>query len=406
MYPPDASTVLVRYGEIGVKSDSVQRRMEAILRENIEQLLRREGIDAEVKREFTRLYVETSPDRIERVTDVVTDCFGVVSASPSRRVDPTRSAITGALAESVDDHYGGDAAEDSRTFAVRARRAGDEDAHPFSSTDLEQEGGAAVWERAAELGRDPTVDLEDPDVTFFVECREDDAYVFLEKRDGPGGLPYGTQEPVVALLSGGIDSPVAAYEMMKRGCPVYPLYIDLGAFGGVDNRMRAVETVRALSSYVPDATLPLLVAPGGAGIERIAETTDTCRMLVARRFMFRIAEQVAANQDAVGLVTGESIGQKSSQTSANLRVTSAVTDLPIHRPLATMDKTEITARASEIGTLDDSTIETGCHRLAPPNPATRPPLSTVRETEPENIDELVTQATAGLEQIEPDDEGW
>jgi thiamine biosynthesis protein ThiI len=168
--------------------------------------------------------------------------------------------------------------------------------------------------------------------------------------------------------------------------------------------MRAVETVRALSSYVPDATLPLLVAPGGDGIEQIAEATETCRMLVVRRFMFRIAEQVATSHDAVGLVTGESIGQKSSQTSANLRVTSAVTDLPVHRPLASMDKTEITARASEIGTLTDSTIETGCHRLAPPNPATRPPLSTVRNAEPDGIDELVTRATAVLEQIDPNDE--
>jgi thiamine biosynthesis protein ThiI len=404
MHPPDASTVLVRYGEIGVKSDAVQRRMETALRENIDQMLERDGVDAAVDREHTRLYVETSTDHIERVTAVATDCVGVVSASPALRVEPTRSGIATALAESVDDHYGGEAADEIETFAVRARRAGDEDAHPFSSTDLEREGGSAVWERATELGRTPAVDLEDPDVTFFVECRDDDAYVFLEKRAGPGGLPYGTQEPVVVLISGGIDSPVAAYEVMKRGCPVYPLYVDLGAFGGVDSRMRAVETVRALSSYVPDGDLPLLIAAGGDGIEQIAETTDTCRMLVARRFMFRIAEQVAAERDAVGLVTGESIGQKSSQTGANLRVTSEVTDLPIHRPLATLDKTEITARATDIGTFTDSTIETGCHRLAPPNPATKPPLSTVRDAEPASVDELAAQAAASVEQVDPRDD--
>jgi len=400
MHPPDASTVLVRYGEIGVKSDAVQRRMETTLRENLEQMLAREGIDADVRREHTRLYVDTKADRIGRVTDIVTDCFGVVSASPSRRVDPTLSAITTALAESVDDHYGGADDDTAETFAVRARRAGDEETHPFSSTDLERKGGSAVWERAAELGRDPAVDLDDPDVTFFVECREEDAYVFLEKRAGPGGLPYGTQEPVVALISGGIDSPVAAYEVMKRGCPVYPLYVDLGSFGGVDNRMRAIETVRALSSYVPDGDLPLLVAPGGDAVERIAGTTETCRMLVTRRFMFRVATEVAAERGAVGLVTGESIGQKSSQTSANLRVTSEVTDLPIHRPPATMDKTEITDRATEIGTFADSTIQTGCHRLAPPNPATKPPLSTVRDAEPDDIADLAADAATGVELID------
>jgi len=398
MHPPDASTVLVRYGEIGVKSDAVQRRMESTLRENIEQMLTRASIDADVRREHTRLYVETSPSRIERVTDIVTDCFGVVSASPARRVEPAVPAITTALADCVENHYGRESAR--VTFAVRARRAGDEDAHPFSSTDLEREGGSAVWERAAELGREPTVDLDDPDVTFFVECREENAYVFVEKRAGPGGLPYGTQEPLVALLSGGIDSPVAAYEVMKRGCPVYPLYVDLGAFGGVDNRMRTIETVRALSSYVPDGDLPLLVAPGGNAVERIAETTETCRMLVARRFMFRVAARVAADRGAVGLVTGESIGQKSSQTSANLRVTSEVTDLPIHRPLATMDKTDITDRATEIGTFADSTIQTGCHRLAPPNPATKPPLSTVRDAEPDGIDDLAADAATCVELID------
>jgi thiamine biosynthesis protein ThiI len=123
-------------------------------------------------------------------------------------------------------------------------------------------------------------------------------------------------------------------------------------------------------------------------------------MLVARRFMFRVAQRVATERGAVGLVTGESIGQKSSQTSANLRVTSAVTDLPIHRPLATMDKTEITERATDIGTFTDSTIQTGCHRLAPPNPATKPPLSTVRDAEPDDIDALAADAAAGVELVD------
>jgi len=392
MHPPGADTVVVRYGEIGVKSQHVQRRMEDRLRENLTIVLDRDGFDATVTREFTRLYVETAPERIDSVTDVVTNSFGVVSASPAVRVEPTMAAITGALTAATERHY------DGGTFAVRARRAGED--HPFTSEDLEREGGSAIWEAAEADGVDPAVDLENPDLTFFVECRSGAAFVFFEKRTGPGGLPLGTQEPLVALVSGGIDSPVAAWEVMKRGCPVYPLYVDLGQYGGVDERLRAVETVETLAQYVPDGKLQLRIAAGGDGIERIAAEADSCRMLAVRRFMLRVAERVAESVGAAGIVTGESIGQKSSQTSANLRLTGAVTDLPVHRPLATTDKTTITDRARRIGTFDDSTIDTGCHRLAPENPATGPPLSTVRAAEPDNVEALAARAAEHLEVVD------
>lgn len=392
MLPPGAGTVLVRYGEVGLKSKHVQRRMEARLRDNIRTALDREGVDATVDREFTRLYVDATPGRIEEVTDVVTDTFGVVSASPAVRVEPTLATINARLAEFAREHYEGG------SFAVRARRAGED--HGFSSEDIEHQGGSAVWTAAMERGVDPAVDLDDPDLTFYVECRPEEAFVFLEKREGPGGFPLGTQEPAVALVSGGIDSPVAAWEMMTRGCPVYPLYVDLGEFGGVDNRMRVVETVGTLGQYVPDGTLRLRVAPAGEAIGRIVDGTDTCRMLVVRRFMLRVAEQVARLVGAAGIVTGESIGQVSSQTSANLRATDEVTSFPVHRPLATRDKTAITDRAKAIGSYEDSTIDAGCHRLAPENPATGPPLSTVREAEPDDVEALVADAVDGIELVD------
>jgi thiamine biosynthesis protein ThiI len=404
MHPPRADTVLVRYGEIGVKSDRVQRRMAERLRGNLQAAVVRADdengprtenepqngprteTEPRVDVEHTRLYVRTTPERVEAVTEAVTDTFGVVSASPTVRVEPTLDAIGDALAETAAARY------DGGTFAVRARRAGSDEAHPFSSADVEQEGGNAVWEQAQSAGITPEVDLDDPDMTFFVECRPTDGYVFLEKRSGPGGLPLGTQQPLLALVSGGIDSPVAAWEAMKRGCPVYPLYVDLGDYGGVDNRLRAEQAVETLRRYVPDGDLALRVAPGGEGIDRIVETVETCRMVVVRRFMFRIAERIAESLDAAGIVTGESIGQKSSQTSASLRVTSVVTELPVHRPLATRDKSEVSEQARAIGTYDDSTIRTGCHRLAPEQPATQPPLSTVRDVAPDDVDRLAAEA--------------
>lgn len=388
MHPPGADTVLVRHGEIGTKSEQVGRKMEGQLRDNIASILSDRGFDDRVERERTRLYVRTASDRIEAVTDAVTDAFGVVSASPAVRTEPTLDAICTCLSDAARAHY------DGGRFAVRARRAGETDVHPFSSNELEEEGGTAVWRAAETAGVDPAVDLDDPDLTFFVECRADDAFVFLEKRDGPGGLPYGTQRPVVALVSGGIDSPVAAWETMRRGCPVVPLYVDLGEYGGPDHRARAESTVDELARYAPSDDLTLRVAQGGDAVEKIVATTEKHRMLVLRRFMLLAAEAVAEAENAVGIVTGEAIGQKSSQTSANLRVTSAVTDFPVHRPLLSLDKSTITERARTIGTYDDATIPAGCNRVAPTYPETAASLAELQRVEPDDLESLARSAVA------------
>lgn len=394
MHPPGTETVLVRYGEIGIKSQQLRGRMEQHLQANLLAVFADRGLDATVSRENTRLYVETTPDRIETVTAAAAETFGVVSASPARRVEPTTNAILDALAEMARQHYRG------QPYAVRVQRAGPKSAHPFSSTELERAGGDTVGAVAREAGFEPTVDLDDPELTFSVECRTEDAYVFLDSVAGSGGLPLGTQEPLVALLSGGIDSPVAAWLAMKRGAPVYPLYIDLGEYSGVDNRLRAEETTARLARYAPNYDTRLRIAPAGETVEAIAGDLDMYRMVAVRRFMLAIAEEVAADLDAVGIVTGESVGQKSSQTTANLRVTSAVTDLPVHRPLLGLDKSAISKRAAEIGTDPDSTIETGCHLLAPDRPATRPPLTQVRDAEPDDLVARAARAAAERTLIE------
>jgi thiamine biosynthesis protein ThiI len=388
MHPPGAETVLVRHGEIGVKSPQVQRSMEGRLRNNIAALLADRGIDGEVVREHSRLYVQTEASAIEAATDAAADAFGVVSASPALAVEPTMDAIADALADAARATF------DGGTFAVRARRAGQPDDHPFTSQDLQETGGSAVWDVIEGAGHEPAVDLEDPDWTVFVEARPDRAFVFLEKREGPGGLPLGTQQPLVAMVSGGIDSPVAAWLAMKRGSPVYPLYVDLGDYGGPDHRARAEATIGDLARYAPNFDLELRVAPGDEGIDRLVAEMDQFRMLGLRRFMFAIAEAVADELGAAGIVTGESIGQKSSQTAANLRVTSAATELPIHRPLLTMDKTDITERARRLGTFEDATIAAGCNRIAPDQPATAADLEMVQRAEPEDLFDLAREAAA------------
>jgi thiamine biosynthesis protein ThiI len=391
MHSPGADTVLVRHGEVGVKSGKVQRAMERRLRTNLAAILDDRGVaHDEVERQWTRLLVRTDEGSVEAATDAAADTFGVVSASPAVSVEPAFDAILDALAAAGRACYRGG------SFAVSARRAGGDDAHPFTSQDLQDEGGRAVWE-AVEDEFQPMVDLDSPDVTFYVECRENEAFVFTEKRLGPGGLPLGTQGRLVALVSGGIDSPVAAWEAMKRGADVVPVYLDLGDYGGPDHEARALETVRTLADYAPNADLDLRVVRAGDEVGRIVEAVEDTRMLSFRRFMFRVAEHIAEREGAHGIVTGEAIGQKSSQTTANLRATAAATDLPIHRPLLSMDKTDITDRARAIGTFHDSTIPAGCNRIAPDYPETNATLDQVEAAEP---DDLFEWSAAAAERVE------
>ncbi|WP_336038196.1 tRNA sulfurtransferase [Halobacterium yunchengense] len=388
MLPPGADAVLVRHGDVGVKSSSVQAGMERRLRDNVGAMLADRGVDGEVEREWGRVVVRTSdPDA---AADAAADTFGVVSASPAVSVEPTLDAIRGALAETAREHYEGG------TYAVDARRTGD---HAFTSHDVNREGGDAVW-YAVEDDVAPAVDLDDPDLSFFVEVRDEEAFVFLEKRDGPGGLPLGSQAPLVALVSGGIDSPVAAWTAMKRGSPVVPLYLDLGPYGGPDHLARAEETVRRLAAYAPGRDLDLRVAPAGDAVQRLAEATGRTRMLSYRRFMYRVAERVAEDVGAAGIVTGESLGQKSSQTAANFAAVDRATDLPVHRPLFALDKQEIVARARDIGTYRDSTIDVGCNQLAPRQPLTAAPLESVLADEPDALFEWADAVARDTERAE------
>ena len=376
MIPPGADTVVVRYGEISTKSRRVRGRMASQLAENIGALLADRNVEGDVQRRTGRVLVRTDESQVDEATDAAADAFGVVSASPAVAVPPRIDDIEAALADAALASY------DGGTFAVRARRAGRD--FPFTSEDLERHGGDAVWS-AVDDRFDPAVDLDDPDLTFYVDCREADAFVFLEKRPGPGGLPLGTQRPLVALVSGGIDSPVAAYEAMRRGSPIVPVYVDLGDYGGPDHRTRAIETVRTLAAYAPNFDTRVRVVPGGEAVALLADRMDRGRMLSLRRFMYRTAEHVAREEGAAGIVTGEAIGQKSSQTAQNLAVTDPATSLPVLRPLLTADKTDIVDRARKIGTFDDATIPAGCNRIAPARPETNGRLDGLLASEPDDL---------------------
>ena len=386
--------MVVRYsGEMGTKSSAVQRRMERRLADNLEAMLAARDASGVVELHPTRPLVRTDgPEAARAAAEAAAGVFGVVSASPARSVRPEFDAILDALADA------GRACYDGGSFAVSARRAGTD--YPFTSHDVEVEGGAAVYE-AVEERFEPEVDLDDPDHTFGVEVRPDEAFVYTRAFEGPGGLPLGSQAPLVALVSGGIDSPVAAYEVMRRGSPIVPVYLELGEFGGPDHEARAMETVSTLSRYAPGRELPVWRVPAGDDLSDFAAEIESGRMLVFRRYMYAVAERIARREGAHGIVTGEALGQKSSQTAQNLAVTSAATTLPVHRPLLSMDKAAIVSRAREIGTFADSTIPAGCNRLAPSRPEPQGTLSRVEGLEPDDLAERADRAASRAEGVTP-----
>lgn len=383
--PPGADTVLVRVGEIGTKSERVRYQMQDTLGSSLHALLADREITAQIEHRRNRPMIRTSA--VVAATRVATDAMGVVSASPAVSTEPSLAAIQEGLATLAADLYTGG------TFGVRANRRG---SLSFDSQDIGTVGGDAIWQ-AVESRFEPAVDLDDPDHTFYVDVDSEEAFLYLSKEVGPGGLPLGSQDPVVALISGGIDSPVAAYEVMRRGAPIIPVYFDLGTYGGPDHMARALDATAQLAAYDPERLDTLYVIPAGDYIDKLAASMERGRMVSLRRFMYRVASEVAAAHDAAGIVTGESIGQKSSQTMQNLQVTSAATTLPIHRPLLTREKQSIIEQAKSIGTYSAAEIDAGCNRIAPDQVMTAATHDSLAVVEPDELFEWAAAASADIE---------
>ncbi len=365
--------VLVRYGEIGTKCSYVRHQMKSVLRQRVEDRLKYEDIPFErVSEEEGRVVVETS--RAEEAAEKVSELPGVQSVSPALRTGASMESLKEASREF---DYGS-------TFGVDARRAG---SHGFSSRDVEKEVGAVVEDFSGSV-----VDLEEPDTWLGIEVRFDQAYLFTSTLEGPGGYPVGTQEPLLALISGGIDSPVAAYQVMKRGADITPVYFYNRPFTAGDHWLRFQEVVDRLKRFHPGKKWEVYKVDMEE-VNQVLQGVGRGRMVVHRRVMFRTAERIAADRGFRGIVTGESMGQKSSQTVQNLAVTSSAVELPVHRPLLAWNKDEITEVAREIGTYGDSKVASGCNKLAPDNPATSLGRKDLEELEKEvGIDSLVEEA--------------
>jgi thiamine biosynthesis protein ThiI len=283
------------------------------------------------------------------------------------------------------------------SFRVSARRA--DKRFPMTSPQIERELGGRIKQ-----ARGWRVNLDEPDLTIHVELLTDQAFYFFGKERGPGGLPTGTAGRVVCLLSGGIDSPVAAHRMMKRGCAVTFVHFHSYPILSRASQEKVRELINLLTTWQHRSRL-YLVAFGEIQQQVVLSVPAPMRVVIYRRLMMRIAEAIANDRRAQALVTGEVVGQVASQTLENLSVIGSVVKLPVFRPLIGMDKDEITAEATKIGSYPISIIpdQDCCTLFTPRNPLTRARLADIEVAEQAlPVDEIVARAAkdAVLEYVE------
>lgn len=375
---------MVRYGEVFLKSEPVKRRFISIMTRNIRLALEAEGLSHQIEAPRGRILI--SGDEPERIAEVVTRTFGVVSVSVCKMTTPDIAGISAAAVEHAERHL-----RPGISFAVRARRSGVEG---FSSQELAAAVGAAV------LARIPgaTVNLTAPEYEIFVEAREFGGIVYDEKAEGPGGLPYGTQGEVMALLSAGIDSPVASWLMMRRGCLMVHIHMGSGRFFGADSERCVLRNHARLSLWVLGHPLDLLIIDMEPFFDVITALREPrYRCILCKRFMLRVAGILARERGSYALVNGDNLGQVASQTLANMAVVSPAAGIPVLRPLIGFDKDEVVGRARAIGTFEARPGDIEC-MVAPRHPSTAAPAAKIAAIEEElGVDSLAAQAAGTVQ---------
>ena len=361
------TVLLVHYHEIALKARNRPLFVNQLVRN-----LKRATADFPVRR------IQKLPGRVllelagenaaQEVAERVRRVFGVANCCSALRCELDLEALKNTAAKAL-------AGRPFQTFRVTARRA--YKTFPLTSPQLNEILGTFVLERFP-----ARVDLKNPELTLFVDILPKEAFIYLEKVRGPGGLPVGVAGRVIALLSGGIDSPVAAYRMMRRGCQGSFVHFHGAPFLDRRTQEKAREIVKLLTRYQYTSRL-YLVPFGEAQQEVVVNTPAPYRVLLYRRLMARIAEHLASLEGAKALVTGESLGQVASQTLENLTVIEEAVKLPLLRPLIGMDKEEITEQAKEIGTYEISIQpdQDCCTLFVPRHPATRATMDDIGRAE-------------------------
>lgn len=383
------SGVLATYGEIALKSKPVRRRWIRILISNISSGLARANIKAQIRHKWSRIIVKTS--EVEKSIEVLNRIFGLTYIAPFIYVDLKDL-------EDFIDKRAVDLLKDAESFAVRVRRTGE---HNFTSLELEKKLGAILKEKTG-----VKVSLEKPSRTVYVEVHDSECYIYTRKIECYGGLPLGSSGKVVALISTGIDSPVASWLMMKRGCPIIVLHAQVNISKPDACTRKLLDMVEVLRRWHIGLEIPVYIYRHYDALVEISKHASNYTCILCKRLMLRMAERLSIERGAKAIVTGENLGQVASQTLENLNAIDRAVNIPVLRPLIGFDKEEIINLAKRIGSYEISirpdlgcSPETVCW-AKPSKPVTKADLEKVLILEKEiQMDKLMDKTYETITEI-------
>ncbi len=384
---------LIKYSEIGVKGKNRYVFEDALVRQIKRSLYHVDG-NFIVKKQSGRIFISVEGDYdYDEAVDALQHVFGISAICPTVVVpDEGFDAMAEAVIKYVDEEF-----EDKNfSFKVFGRRANKQ--YPMTSMEVAAEIGSRLLDAFPEM----RVDIHNPDRIITVEVRENIA-IYSTEIPGPHGMPVGTAGKAMLLLSGGIDSPVAGYMISKRGVTLSATYFHAPPYTSEQAKQKVVDLAKLVAKYSGPIDLHI-VNFTDIQLYIYQQCAHEELTIIMRRYMMRIAEHFAKENDCIGLVTGESIGQVASQTMQSLNCTNAVCSLPVYRPLIAFDKQDIVDISEKIDTYETSILpyEDCCTIFVAKHPVTKPKLEAIEKHEhnlDEKIDELMQQAIDSVEII-------
>ena len=380
--------LLIKNGEIALKGLN-RATFEDVLIKNIKTALSGLGL-IRIKKAQSTIYVSPVYDDydMDEAVERVKKVFGIAAFSRAAVCEKDMNVILETAVE-----YLRDTLEFAKTFKVEAKRA--DKKFPLKSPEICRETGAKLLSNFHHL----KVDVHNPEVTVTVEIRDFGAYIHVDQINGAGGMPVGTGGKAAILISGGIDSPVAAYMLAKRGVRLTAIHFASPPYTSERAEMKVKDLLSQVAKY--SGGINFCYVPFTKIQENIAKhCPEDLTTLIMRRYMMKIAERIAKAKDCDALITGESIGQVASQTMKALAVTDCAVNMPVFRPLIGMDKEEIVKISRDIGTFEISTLpyEDCCTVFTPKHPRTKPNIPAVIRAESyegceQEIEEAIQNAT-------------
>ncbi len=378
--------ILIKYGELTTKKDN-RNYFIKILKRNIFNKL--SSFKFEIEEDYYRMFIYPREDDLDSIINNLKDIFGIhgiVIAYMSE--DTSLDIIKNISLDLMKD-------KDIKTFKVETNRS--DKSYPIKSMDISAKVGAHILKNT-----NFKVDVHNPDIYLYIEVRKNAVYVYNETIPGSGGYPVSSLGRGLLMLSGGIDSPVAGYQIIKRGVEIYYLYFESRPHTSIEARNKVIELARKLERY--NSNGKLMIVNFTKIQETIYKNLDTDYLItIMRRMMYRIAERVAKRNKCLSIINGESVGQVASQTLSSMIAVNDVTNFPILRPLCSFDKLEIIDIAKKIDTYDISILpyEDCCTVFVPRHPVINPILKHIYDEESKiDFEPLIKEAINNIEIVD------